>query len=118
LSPDFGNTLLLCPLLKIIQIVHSFATQADFDLFIDNIYTFVIANAPIVGIDTDQGRHMLIVNYDTAYHTNPGNYLPTGTYQQPAGYVQGSSNGTPASQFEKVWVLVNQYDHVWQLPPF
>lgn len=37
------------------------------------------------------------------------NTRPTGTYQQPSGYVQGSSNGTPASPMEMVWVLVNQY---------
>lgn len=37
------------------------------------------------------------------------NTRPTGIYQQPAGFVLGSNNGSPASPMEMVWVLVNQY---------
>ncbi|UEG54534.1 hypothetical protein LLH06_06115 [Mucilaginibacter daejeonensis] len=33
------------------------------------------------------------------------------TLSQP--YVQGSSNGNPATHREKIWVLVNQYNHLW-----
>ena len=41
------------------------------------------------------------------------NTRPTGTKQQPTGYVQGASgvapvDGTPASQMEKIWVMENQ----------
>lgn len=118
LSPSFGNTILNSPLLKSIDVHHSFATQSDFDTFIDNFYTFITNNANITGLSTDPWRGMTINEYNANYPLNPANYLPTGTYQQPTGYVQGSANGSPASQFEKVWVLVNQYDHVWKLPPF
>lgn len=46
--------------------------------------------------------------------TNDSNtVIPDGIYQQPAGYVQGVSNGTPASSLERIWVLVNQYRHTW-----
>ena len=34
----------------------------------------------------------------------------TGTYQAPAGFVLGVSDGTPASAKEEIYVLVNNYD--------
>jgi len=36
------------------------------------------------------------------------NAAPSGTYQMPTGFSYGVSNGTPASQKEKIWVAVNQ----------
>lgn len=38
-----------------------------------------------------------------------GNGVATGTYQAPVGFVLGSNDGTPASQKEKIYVLVNNY---------
>lgn len=38
------------------------------------------------------------------------NGFATGKYQAPAGYVQGSSDGTPANVQEMVYVLVNHYN--------
>jgi hypothetical protein len=37
------------------------------------------------------------------------NAEPSGTYQAPAGFVQGSNDGTPASAKEQLYVLVNNY---------
>lgn len=37
------------------------------------------------------------------------NSAPTGTYQAPSGYIQGSDNGTPASALEMIYVLTKQY---------
>lgn len=34
----------------------------------------------------------------------------TGTYQAPAGFVKGSSDGTPTTSREKIYVLVNNYN--------
>jgi len=36
----------------------------------------------------------------------------TGNIQAPVGFSQGVSNGTPANQGEKIYVLVNNYDHI------
>lgn len=37
------------------------------------------------------------------------NAAASGTYQAPSGFVLGSNDGTPASQKEKLYVLVNNY---------
>ena len=37
---------------------------------------------------------------------------PGGTFQPPSGYAQGTSNGSPASSREKLWVLKNQYQWI------
>ena len=85
----------------------AFRTTARLDAHIDSLYNLVIANAPIVGVSTDKLRSV------TASYNNisgsASQFPPSGTYQQPAGYVQGVSNGTPVSAKEKIWVLVNQY---------
>ncbi|GAL83412.1 hypothetical protein MYP_639 [Sporocytophaga myxococcoides] len=36
------------------------------------------------------------------------NDAPSGTYQMPSGFSYGVSNGTPATQKEKIWVAENQ----------
>lgn len=102
--------------LKQLYLPSCFNTQDRIDDFVDSLYAFVIANAPITGTVIDQYRSMTIILYRPEV-TPIQSVVPTGTYQQPSGYVQGSSNGSPESQYEKVWVLVNQYDHVWTLPP-
>lgn len=94
----------------------TYDTQQRMDEFVDSLFVFVTTNAPMSGTASDPFRSMTIVTFSNS--DAPIFWLiPTGTYQQPSGYVQGVSNGTPASQYEKVWVLVNQYDHVWNLPP-
>lgn len=93
-------------------------SQARTDTWVDNVYNFVVANALITGTDDDPFRAM---DFDLV-PTNPShiptyNKRPSGIYQQPAGYVQGSNNGTPASPMERIWVLENQYGHTWLLIP-
>jgi hypothetical protein len=39
-----------------------------------------------------------------------GNSAPTGTYQEPSGFILGESDGTPTSPKEQVYVLVNNYN--------
>ena len=38
------------------------------------------------------------------------NAAPSGTYQAPTGFVLGISDGSPANQLEKVYVMVNNYN--------
>lgn len=80
----------------------SYNTTTRVDAFINSFYDLVVNNAFISGVSTDPFRSMIV---------NVTGGVPTGVYQQPAGYVQGSDNGTPASQKEKLWVLANQYSH-------
>lgn len=99
--------------LKELVIYRTFRTQARCDAFVNSFYNLIIGNAPISGTSSDPFRSMTV---DYVHPTNPGlDYRPSGVYQQPAGYVQGSSNGTPASPAEKVWVMDNQYDHTWNI---
>lgn len=87
--------------------------QSDMDTLITNWYNFVITNAPIIGTSSDQFRSMTF-NIQSSVAGNPTNvWIPSGTYQQPTGYIQGSNNGTPTSSLERIWVLVNQYSHTW-----
>lgn len=81
------------------------------DDLITSWYNLIVANAPMTGISTSPFRSMSFnVNIvATGDHTQ----IPSGTLQQPSGYVQGSANGTPASSLERIWVLIHQYGHTW-----
>jgi len=70
---------------------------------IDTMYTWAVANAPITGTSANKARSQ------RREFTAGQVVKPDGVYQAPAGYVLGSANGTPASQLEKLYVLVNQY---------
>ena len=37
--------------------------------------------------------------------------IPTGVFQAPVGYVKGVSNGNPATDLERLYVLQNQYNY-------
>jgi hypothetical protein len=90
-----------------------YQTTARGDNYVNSFYDFVVANAPLTGTSVDPFRSMTVNYY---FNSSEGNAALSGIYQQPAGYVQGADNGTPASPLEKVWVLVNQYGHAWTLP--
>ncbi|MDJ1480266.1 hypothetical protein QNI16_07205 [Cytophagaceae bacterium YF14B1] len=77
--------------------------QSVVNSVIDGLYDIVIANASMTaGGNSNIWRNVTFV-------FNLLTVAASGTYQQPSGYVQGSSNGTPASQREKAWILANQY---------
>lgn len=61
-------------------------------------------------VDTWYTNRALFSGIAKAMFLNGGNAEPTGTYQAPSGFVLGSSDGTPASQLEKIYVLVNNYN--------
>lgn len=79
--------------------------------FVDSMYTFIVANAAITGSSSLPFRGMTFSIQER--NIGDGTEIPTGTYQQPTGYIAGVSNGTPASQKEKIWLMVNQYGHTW-----
>jgi hypothetical protein len=100
------------PLMYRLSVYGSYKTVERSDAFTNSMYDLVVANAPIVGTASDVLRGITVDGSNGAYE----NAKPSGTYQQPAGYEQGVSNGTPASPMEKIWVMVNQYGHAWTLP--
>lgn len=107
LSTSFPTDLIPYTKLKTLVIFECYTSTLRADTFVDNFYAMVVANSVIGGVSTDPFRSMAI--------DFRSNGALTGTYQQPAGYVAGSSNGTPASPQEKRWVLVNQYAHIWTM---
>ena len=92
--------------LKFFLMTDSLIGTTRVNLWVDNWYAFIVASAAISGANTLPFRGM-------THRISGTNGIPSGTYQQPSGYVAGVSNGTPASQKEKVWVMVNQYGHNW-----
>lgn len=84
-------------------------TQERQDNFVDNVYNQVIATATMATGEGVLRRTTLRIE-----RFSVNNFLrPSGIYQAPSGYVQGVSNGTPASPMEMIYVLVNQYE--WTL---
>lgn len=53
--------------------------------------------------------------YDSQYPDE--NQRPSGTEQAPEGFVKGSSNGSPATPMEKIYVLKNNYAQRWTIKP-
>lgn len=111
--PSWFSSLIL---LKTLDARATFQTEVRTDEFVDNLYAFVVGNASMVVANT-AFRNMIINIYGSSTAQQTLAKRPTGTYQEPSGYVQGSNNGTPASQMEKIWVLVNQYGHTWTVKP-
>lgn len=92
--------------LKTVEFRNSFLTEPRMTALINDAYSRVTAVASM----TTGNTTMRNIFFDLGFITTPGNQIrPSGTYQQPSGYVQGSNNGSPASPMEKIWVLVKQY---------
>lgn len=102
--------------LKNISIYASFQNSGGIDSYVNNFYDFIVANASM-SVGSTPFRNMTIDAYGTNISDQNNSTRPSGTYQQPSGYIQGSSNGTPASPMEKIWVLTNQYGHTWIVKP-
>ena len=81
-------------------------TDSRFDEFINQFYTLCTTNGTITGNAPapypDRFRNISWGDSSLSF---------TGAKVAPTGYVQGSANGTPANEGEKVYVLQNQYGH-------
>lgn len=82
----------------------TYQNQTRWDEWIVNLYTYMENNIPFN--DPNNSLRGLRIEASRSNDT----YIVQGTYQQPQGYVQNSSNGTPTTQLEKLWVLQNQYN--------
>lgn len=105
LTTDLPTRIINCTKIKTIRCGGSFASVARTDAHITNYYNMVITNGDIITTVNNNFRNITF----TIYFQPSNSARPTGTYQQPAGFVLESNNGTPASVMEMVWVLVTQY---------
>lgn len=94
-----------CVNIKTLYFLQSFQSLTRVNEAVTNYYNFTIANASMATGNTKFRQ----INFNITRSTGNLTPRPTGTYQAPTGYVQGSSNGTPASQMEMLYVLVKQY---------
>lgn len=94
-----------CWKLKNIFAGNTFLTLAKINTHISNYYDMVVVYGDMTATTNNKFRSVAFSLYANQFN----NFRPSGTYQQPTGYIQGSSNGTPASAMEMCWVLVKQY---------
>lgn len=89
--------------LKTINARGAYNTQAKIDFAILSLYNIAVAQASI----TAGGNANIWRNVN--WNLSGSNPVASGTLQAPAGYVQGSANGSPVSAKERAYVLINQY---------
>lgn len=101
--------------LKYFNAYATYLTITRMDAFVNNIYDFVVANAPITGTSSSPFRNMVINVYGATAADYANAVKPSGTFQAPAGFIAGSSNGMPATPFEKIYCLTFNYNHLWNV---
>lgn len=88
--------------------------QVSIDTFVNNWYDMVTSIATIDSSNSNKRDMVIQISPSNgAFGVDNSTPIPSGTYQQPSGYIQGSNNGSPSSPLEKIWVMVNQYTHSW-----
>ena len=92
--------------------VFQFDIQSDtsFDIFINTFYELCTTN----GFLNPASTQAVNTGFPEQFRDIPWGHsslTQTGEILEPTGYVQGSSNGTPTNQGEKIYVLVNNYGH-------
>ena len=96
-------------------------TQKRSDDFVDSFYKLVTEwdQITMTSVARDNKRNQFyslnVTMYSAIYPTE--NQRPSGTEQAPEGFVKGSSNGSPATPMEKIYVLKNNYAQRWSIKP-
>lgn len=96
-------------------------SQQRSDDFVDSFYKLVTEwdQITMTSVANDGKRNQFyglsVSMYTSAYPTE--NQRPSGTEQAPEGFVKGSSNGSPATPMEKIYVLKNNYAQRWTIKP-
>lgn len=83
------------------------ATDARFDEFINAFYELITNEASI----TEGGSAEPYPNRFRDIAWGDTSLTFTGIYEAPSGYVQGSDNGNPVTQGQRVYVMIEQYGH-------
>jgi hypothetical protein len=116
--PEYIKEMRSMELFKLAQALRS---QDRVDSFINSWYDYVVSWNNLTmeqnALDGDRNQFygMKLELYDAEFPNN--SVRPSGTLQAPSGFVQGQSNGTPATPMEKIYVLTNNYKQVWTLKP-
>lgn len=95
--------------------------QKRSDDFVDSFYKLVTEwdQITMTSVANDGKRNQFyglsVSIYSATFPTE--NQRPSGTEQAPEGFVKGSSNGSPATPMEKIYVLKNNYAQRWTIKP-
>lgn len=95
-------------------------TQERADTFVNTFYDKIMSWSYITMSQTasDGNRNQFYkLTLDLYTSAAPTNKRPSGVYQAPEGFVKGSSNGSPATPMEKIYVLKNNYAQRWTIKP-
>ena len=96
-------------------------SQKRSDDFVNSFYDLVVGwdQITMTSVAKDGKRNQFyslsVSMYDAVYPIE--NQRPSGTEQAPEGFVKGSSNGSPATPMEKIYVLKNNYAQRWTIKP-
>lgn len=96
-------------------------SQQRSDDFVDSFYKLVTEwdQITMTSMANDGKRNQFyglsVSMYSATFPTE--NQRPSGTEQAPEGFVKGSSNGSPATPMEKIYVLKNNYAQKWTIKP-
>lgn len=89
-------------------------TVERFDNMVEALYNRTIQHPMASTEDGHRNQWYSVTNYLNG-NFNIYNRVPSGTYQAPTGFVQGESNGTPASAMEMIYVLTHNYAQTWNI---
>lgn len=96
-------------------------SQQRSDDFVNSFYDLVVGwdQITMASVAKDGERNqfygLAVSMYGSQYPDE--NQRPSGTEQAPEGFVKGSSNGSPATPMEKIYVLKNNYAQRWTIKP-
>lgn len=100
---------------------YSTHSQKRSDDFVNSFYDLVVGwdQITMASVAKDGERNQFYGLSVSMYSaTSPTeNQRPSGTEQAPEGFVKGSSNGSPATPMEKIYVLKNNYAQKWTIKP-
>lgn len=96
-------------------------SQKRSDDFVNSFYDLVVGwdQITMASVAKDGERNQfygLTVSMYSSTFPNE-NQRPSGMEQAPEGFVKGSSNGSPATPMEKIYVLKNNYAQKWTIKP-
>lgn len=96
-------------------------SQKRSDDFVNSFYDLVVGwdQITMASVAKDGERNqfygLTVSMYSSIFPDE--NQRPSGTEQAPEGFVKGSSNGSPATPMEKIYVLKNNYAQRWMIKP-
>jgi hypothetical protein len=92
--------------------------QSDFDLFIEKFY-ILVTNQGFLDINSSDAINSGEPEQfrDISWGDGDDWFTVSDPIQAPSGFSLGISNGTPANNAEKIYVLVENYGHTVELAP-